>query len=243
MKIGGLEKLTLLDYPGKIATIIFTSGCNFRCHFCYNPLLVWPNHSVSGKENKQKEPFSLKKEDLFVFLKSRKKKIDGVVISGGEPTLHADLPAMIEEIKNLGFLIKLDTNGTNPKMLKYLIKNNLLDYVAMDIKAPYDKYETVVGLKVDLQNIKESVKLLIDGLVAYEFRTTLVPKYHQADDVIEMAKSILKARAWYLQKFIADTNLVNPDLQKEASFTDLEMKNFAKIASQYVKKCALRGLN
>lgn len=243
MKIGGLEKLTLLDYSDKVATVIFTQGCNFRCHFCYNPLLVWPKSSVSGKENNEKEPFSLTEEDLFLFLKSRAKVLDAVVISGGEPTLHSDLPLFIKKIKELGFLVKLDTNGTNPEMLQRLVNERLIDYVAMDIKAPYEKYEKVVGVKADLQSIKNSVKLLIEGNLAYEFRSTLVPKYHNQEDIVLMAKNILKARAWYLQKFISDTNLVNDNLKNEASFTDLEMKNFVQIASQYVKKCQARGLN
>jgi pyruvate formate lyase activating enzyme len=243
MKIGGLEKLTLIDYSDKVAAVVFTQGCNFRCHFCYNPLLVWPKKSVSGKENNEKEAFSMTEEALFHFLKSRLNKLDALVISGGEPTLHSDLPEFIQKIKNLGFLVKLDTNGTNPKMLKNLMDRQLIDYIAMDIKAPYQKYEQVVGIKVDLQSVQNSVTLLIEGRVPYEFRTTLVPKYHSQEDIVSMAKNILKARLWYLQKFISDTNLVNKNLQNEASFTDLEMKNFVKIASQYVKKCEARGLN
>ncbi len=243
MKIGGLEKLTLIDYSEKVAAVVFTSGCNFRCHFCYNPLLVWPQSSASGKENNEKEPFSLTEKDLFLFFKSRQKKLDAIVISGGEPTLHLDLPQFIKKIKALNFLVKLDTNGTNPIMLKSLIDQKLIDYVAMDIKAPWEKYELVTGVKIDLQNIKNSAKLLIEGRIPYEFRTTLVPKYHTVQDIVVMAKMILKARAWYLQKFISDTNLVNPDLKDEASFSDLEMKNFVQMASQYVKKCEARGLN
>ncbi len=243
MKIGGLEKLTLLDYPDKVAAVVFAQGCNFRCHFCYNPLLVCPKLLVPDEEGNGKEPFSLREEDFFIFLKTRQKKLDAVVISGGEPTLQTDLPEFIKKIKDLGFLVKLDTNGTNPLMLKNLINKKIIDYVAMDIKAPYEKYETVVGLKLDLQSIQNSVKLLIEGNVAYEFRSTLVPKYHQTEDVILMAKNILKARAWYLQKFISNTSLVNPDLKNDASFSDLEMKNFAQIASQYVENCQARGLN
>ncbi len=173
MKIGGLEKLSLLDYPDNIAAIIFTQGCNFRCGFCYNPMLVWPT------DKKNKKGLSLIKEkDLFLFLESRLNRLDGVVISGGEPTIHNDLPMFIKKIKDLGLLVKLDTNGTNPGMLLKLWQEKLIDYVAMDLKAPWEKYKKVVGPKVDCSLLKKSAKILIGKRIPHEFRTTLVPILH-----------------------------------------------------------------
>jgi len=163
MLIGGLEKLTLIDYPGEVAAIIFTQGCNFRCQFCYNPMLVWPLED--SKMKYRKDHSLIEESDLFAFLRSRVGKLDGVVITGGEPTLHADLPEFINKIKALGYKVKLDTNGTNQEMLEKLINipltrgQNLIDYIAMDLKAPLDKYEKVTGAKVSLANIKKSVKI------------------------------------------------------------------------------------
>ena len=142
MIIGGLEKLTLLDYPDHLAAIIFTSGCNFRCRYCYNPMLVLPDKK--GGDKNKKDLNSIGNEDLFLFLKERFGKLEGVVITGGEPTLHHDLPDFIKKIKDLGYLVKLDTNGTNPEMLATLIKNKLVDYISMDIKADFNNYEKIV---------------------------------------------------------------------------------------------------
>lgn len=242
MIIAGLEKLSLIDYPGNLATVIFTQNCNFRCHFCYNPMLVWPQNSESGRKN-IKGFSKIKEKDLFLFLKSRLNKIDGVVISGGEPTLHTDLPKFIKKIKKLGLLVKLDTNGTNYKMLKELYNDKLIDYVAMDLKAPFAKYEKVVGVKVNCNNIKKSVKMLLNSDLDYEFRTTLVPGLHYKKDILEMAKTIKGAKAWYLQKFISNADLLNKSYRNKKSFTDKEMRELAKIGQKYVNICQARGLN
>jgi pyruvate formate lyase activating enzyme len=186
MIIGGLEKLTLLDFPDKLAAIVFTKGCNFRCHYCYNPMLVWPKGSKAlalGEKDIEKGYPPIREEDLFIFLKERQGKIDGVVITGGEPTLYADLPDFIRRIRALGYLIKLDTNGTNPEMLQSLINDKLIDYIAMDIKAAWDKYETVVDVAVNLDNLRKSVKIIMSSSVPYEFRTTLVPDLHHEVDI------------------------------------------------------------
>lgn len=242
MIIGGLEKLTLLDFPDNLATIVFTQGCNFRCHYCYNPMLVWPRDKKSlpdGKNIKKGHPL-VKEEDLFLFLEERKGKIDGVVISGGEPTLHKDLPEFIKRIKALGYLVKLDTNGTNPLMLGYLMESKLIDYVAMDIKAPLEKYEEVVGATVNLENLQKSVKMILSGSTAYEFRSTLVPEFHKSQDIEKMGTLIEGARIWYLQKFKPDTELVNPDFQGKKTFTDQELKDLALLGAKFVKNCQAR---
>lgn len=238
MKIGGLEKLSLLDYPNNIAAIIFTQGCNFRCGFCYNPMLVWPT------DKKNKKGLSLIKEkDLFNFLESRLNRLDGVVISGGEPTLHSDLPEFIKKIKDLALLVKLDTNGSNFEMLSKLWQEKLIDYVAMDLKAPWSKYEKVIGCKINCSFIKKSVKLLIENNIPHEFRTTIVPGLHSEGDIVKMGEEINGAKAWYLQKFIPSDNLLKAKFSKIKPYNDNKMRELAKIGQKYVKNCKARGLN
>ncbi|HPT08555.1 MAG TPA: anaerobic ribonucleoside-triphosphate reductase activating protein [bacterium] len=239
MVIGGLEKLSLIDFPGYISAVVFTNSCNFRCHFCYNPMLVLTNGGES--EYKKEEDFSqMTEEDLLLFLKSRIGKLEGVVISGGEPTLQPDLKDFIIKIKNLGFKIKLDTNGTNSKLLADLIYKKLIDYVAMDIKAPFSKYEKVVGVKVNLKEIKKSIDLLMTGKFPYEFRTTLVPGLHTLDDVVQMSKEISGAKKWFLQKFKSDTDLVNSDFKNKQAFTTEEVMKMIALAKKNVSSCKLR---
>mgnify|MGYP001806524019 CR=1 FL=1 len=241
MLIGGLEKLTLLDYPNNLAAIIFTQSCNFRCHFCYNPMLVWPRNSEAPDEKDKDKGYPLiQEDDLFLFLQERQGKLDGVVISGGEPTLHADLPEFIQKIKKLGYLVKLDSNGTNPKMLQSLIKDKLIDYIAMDIKAPWEKYEAVVGVTVNLENLQKSVKIIMDSGLPYEFRTTLVPDLHNKEDIKKMGEMIKGANRWYLQKFKADTNLVDVNFENQSTFLDSDLISFALIGSNFVKECQAR---
>lgn len=240
MIIGGLEKFTLLDYPGNLAAIVFTQGCNFRCHFCYNPMLVLPRANSAADGSNKDQGFSLTEEDLFLFLDSRKGKLDGVVITGGEPTLHADLPDFIKKIKERGLLVKLDSNGTNPDMLKRLIDDKLIDYIAMDIKAPWDKYEAVVGVPVNLEKLQKSVKMIMMSGLPYEFRSTLLPEFHDKDDVRKMGESISGANRWYLQKFKPDTNLVDTSFEGKKTFLDKELESLALIGSKYVKECRAR---
>ena len=239
MIIGGLEKMTLIDYPGQLAAIVFTKGCNFRCHFCYNPLLVWPDRETDEKKyEKTYSPIS--EDEFFLFLENRKGRLDGIVITGGEPTLHHDLPEFIKKIRALGYKIKLDTNGTNPEALADLLKEKLLDYIAMDLKAPYDKYENVTGVKINCQNLEKSVKIIIESGLPHEFRTTVVPGLLELADFDKMGKIISGADAWYLQKFKSDTELVDRNLEKHAPFSDKEMEEMASVGKKYVKICEVR---
>lgn len=254
MIIGGLEKFSLIDFPGHLSAVVFTQGCNFRCQFCYNPMLVLPqkrgelkNISVSVDAEQNQTDHSLdfanteiKESDLFDFLRDRTGKLDGVVVSGGEPTMHADLLEFLEKIKTLGFAIKLDTNGTNPQMLKNLLEKKLIDYIAMDIKAPLDKYDLVTGANNDLRQIEESISLIRESGLGYEFRSTIVPSLHSSEDIKKMGSMISGADKWYLQNFKADTELVNENFQNGRSFTEGEMGNFLAIAKDYVKTCAVR---
>ncbi|MCG2690987.1 anaerobic ribonucleoside-triphosphate reductase activating protein [Candidatus Parcubacteria bacterium] len=246
MIIGGLQKFSMLDYPGHLSAIIFTQGCNFNCQFCYNPMLVaW---SITGKFKRKGHSPIIKKDDLFVFLKSRIGKLEAVVITGGEPTIQPDLPDFIAKIKNLGYSVKLDTNGSNPEMIKNLIDKKLIDYIAMDIKAPKEKLEQIVGLPARLYpNIVKSVKIIMEsGLPPsnwagkYEFRTTLVPGLLDKNDIIKIAKTIKGARVWYLQRFKSNVGLLNKKLQGIKPFTEAEMKEMRKAAEKYVKICEIR---
>ncbi|MDD5032490.1 MAG: anaerobic ribonucleoside-triphosphate reductase activating protein [Patescibacteria group bacterium] len=256
MIIGGLQKFSLLDYPGKIAAIIFTEGCNFRCHFCYNPMLVWPEKKAGRLKNissmnpvksasqlngvNQKDHTLVKEDGLFDFLAKRKNKLEGVVITGGEPTLHPDLPEFIKKIKDLGYLVKLDTNGTDPEMLNKLIKKELVDYIAMDIKAPGDKYKKVVGVQVDFKKIEKSVRIIRESGLPHEFRTTMVPGLLEREDIAKIGKIVKGAQNWFLQKFKSGTDLVDESFQSLSPFKDKEMEEMVKMGRKYVKKCEAR---
>ena len=191
MKICGFNKTTLLDYPGCVAATIFLGGCNFRCPFCHNGDLVLKSGQMTGYEEKE----------VLAFLKKRRNVLEGVCITGGEPTLHAELPEFISKIKELGYLVKLDTNGSNPEMLKSLVKEKLIDYVAMDVKAPLTKYEKACGVAVDVEKIKQSVEFLKQGEIPYEFRTTVVKELHTREDILEIGRYLGGASKYFLQSY------------------------------------------
>ena len=252
MIIGALQKFSLLDYPGRVSAIIFTQGCNFRCRFCYNPRLVWPVRDgklqyaqefirESGKDSgRQKVHPMINQDDLFVFLKSRAGKLDAVVITGGEPCLQKDLSEFIKKIKSLGFLVKLDTNGSWPETLGRLIREKLVDYIAMDLKAPHEKYQEVTGVEADLSKIKKSVKIIKASGLPHEFRTTVVPELLEKSDISEMGKIIKGADAWYLQNFKSDRELVGEDFMGKVPYNQRQMLEMAEAGRQYVKKCEVR---
>ena len=221
-KLAGLQKTTFIDYPEKIACIVFTQGCNFRCGFCHNPELF---------ENK--EPV-LSVPAFFEFLNKRKGKLDGVVITGGEPTLHGkDLIEFIKEVKSFGFLVKLDTNGTHPDVLQELLNENLLDYIAMDIKAPLAKYKTITQTDIDTKIIKKSIDMIMNSGVDYEFRTTIVKSQLSVEDLRQIGELIQGAKRYYMQKFLA-TKTLDETLMSEESYTDEEFKNLRTILEEYV---------
>ena len=229
MLIYGLEKSSLLDYPGKIASVIFLAGCNFRCEFCHNSELVLP-------ELIAKQP-TISEKKLFDFLKTRTKLLDGIVITGGEPTIHKDLPIFLKKIKKLGFLVKLDTNGTNPAILESLIKERLIDYIAMDIKAPcvvgsdppqacggsnpttqITKYEKITGVKVDIDKVKQSIEIIKNSEIEHEFRTTVIPTFHTKEDIIAIAEYV-QPSVLYIQNFENPTNkIIDKNLKEDPTF-------------------------
>lgn len=197
MRIGGLQKFSMIDFPGKLAAVIFTQGCNFRCPYCHNPELVDPEHFDKP----------LDELDILAFLNRRIGKLDGVVITGGEPTLHPDLPLLITKIRSMGFAIKLDTNGSNPALLKDMLQDGLIDYCAMDIKAPAKSYKKVTRSDVDIALIKESIKLIKQSGVEYEFRSTLVGELLSPEEILEMGSLIGRAKRLFLQKFVSTKTL------------------------------------
>ena len=198
MYISGLQKLTLLDFPGRLAATVFLGGCNFRCPFCHNATLVL---SPTKCENISEDKF-------FEFLDSRRGKLSGVCVTGGEPTLYPDLKGFIKKIKDMGFAVKLDTNGTSPDLLSSLIDDGLVDYVAMDIKNCPEKYPLTVGVKCDMEKIGRSVSLLLEDKVDYEFRTTVVRELHTEDDFVAISEWIKGAKRYFLQTFEDSGDLI-----------------------------------
>jgi len=228
MIFGGFEKFTLIDYPSKMASMVYTIGCNFRCPYCHNPELVdeTVEHTWSEKE-------------ILEFLKKRKGMLDGLVITGGEPTMHKDLPAFVKKVKKLGYLVKLDSNGTNPKMLEQLIRAGLVDYIAMDVKAPLSKYKETVSHPVDTQAIRKSIDLIMASEIPYEFRTTLVRALTSPKDIIKIGKEIKGATRYYLQKFVP-TKILNPQFLRKTTYSDQELKVLQKQLNHYVQYCGIR---
>jgi pyruvate formate lyase activating enzyme len=228
MVFGGIEKFTLIDYPGKIACMAYTIGCNFRCPYCHNPELV--DETVETK---------IPEQELFNFLDTRRGMIEGVVITGGEPTMHDDLPEVMREIKNRGFLVKLDSNGTHPEMLREVIEQKLVDYIAMDIKSPLASYGRVAARPVDTAAIQQSIALLIASPLEYEFRTTLVKGMLSPRDIQQIGREIQGAKRYVLQKFVS-TKILNPQFKHKVSYSDDEMKEFQEMLNVYVENCHIR---
>lgn len=229
MIIGGIQKSTLIDYPGKIAATIFLAGCNLRCPWCYSSELVIPE--------KIKEQPRLSEQELFSFLKERKGLLEGVVICGGEPTVNKDLPQLLKKIKEMGFSVKLDTNGTNPEVVEDLISKELIDYVAMDVKLPRERYEGVLG--VDPERINRSISLLKQGKVDYEFRTTVVPGVLEKEDVIKIANWIKGSKKYYLQNFRAEKT-IDPEFANRDPYSDEYLKEILESICSLFEICEIR---
>ncbi len=226
--IGGFQKTSLLDFPHRIACIVFTSGCNFQCGYCHNPEL-----------NIFEKTADVDLPSFFSFLENRKGKLDGVVITGGEPTLQKGLYQFAFEIKNMGFDVKLDSNGSNPELLKKMIDDKLVDYVAMDIKAPFDKYHEVIKTGVPLENIKQSIDILLNGKVDYEFRTTVVKEQLSFDDFEKIGQLIKGAKRYFLQKF-EPTKTLDPKFVTATTYSDLEFEVIKGILQPYIDVVEVR---
>lgn len=217
MRISGHLKLSLTDYPGHLSTIVFTQGCNFKCPFCQNSIFINSEDGI------------IPENDIFEYLDKRKGVLEGVVVSGGEPTLQKDLKLFMRKVKDLGLKIKLDTNGSNYLVLKELIDEELVDYVAMDVKNVYDEYSTICGVKVIVDNIKKSIKLLRESNIDYEFRTTIVKEFHDIDKILKLCEEF-KDDKYFLQNFQNSENVIDKSLH---SFSKDELEKIRMKIKHY----------
>ncbi len=230
MLINGFQKLTILDYPGKVACIVFTPGCNFRCPFCHNASLV---------THIDKETF-LQVDEVLDYLKKRQGLLDGVVITGGEPLLQDGIEEFISEIKALGYCVKLDTNGSFPEKLISVVEKGLVDYVAMDIKNSKEKYAETIGVDdFDITPIEKSVDFLLQNKVDFEFRTTIVDGLHTLDDIQDIVVWIKGAHKYFLQNFVDSGDLIKPDMKPVSA---LLLKEMQKKASEIISNVEIRGI-
>lgn len=230
MKIHGFQKTTLLDYPGHVAATVFVGGCNFRCPFCHNGLLVLEPET---------QP-EIPEEEVLSYLQKRRGILEGICVTGGEPTLQPDLEAFIRRLKGLGYLVKLDTNGSCPQVLEQLLQEGFLDYVAMDIKASPDNYFAAAGLKeIDFGRIRQSIRLLMESNISYEFRTTVVKGIHTLEEFEEIGRLLQGCRAYFLQGFRESESMVGQGCQ---AFSSQEMEKMAELAGKYIDRVELRGV-
>ncbi len=230
MKLCGLQKTTLLDYPGHVAATVFLGGCNFRCPFCHNSGLI-------GRDAKA----LFTEEDIFNFLRKRKGILEGVCITGGEPTLEGDLELFIKKIRDFGYLVKLDTNGYRPVVLKNLVSKGLLDYVAMDIKAGRENYSKAAGVSgLRIKNIEESAACLLSGIIPYEFRTTAVKGIHSPEDFQDIGRWLAGCSHYYLQNYVDSDQVLYPGYQ---SFTKKELEGFLNILKPFIPNSRMRGID
>ena len=229
MRIGGLQKLTLVDYPGKVAAIVFTQGCNLRCGYCHNPELVVPEEYCP----------TIPEEEVLAFLKTRQEYLEGVVVTGGEPTIQADLISFLDKLKRLGYLVKLDTNGSHPEVLKQLLSLRLVNYMAMDVKASLNRYYEVTNVRIAAGKIKESIQLIIESGIPHESRTTLVKAFHSHKDLLEIRSLVNGARQYTLQRARLDGKMLDKSLILQGPYSDAEFDLLQKeVASAAMEACA-----
>jgi pyruvate formate lyase activating enzyme len=230
MIIGGFQRFSLIDYPDKICAIVFTQGCNFRCPYCHNPELV---------DTKRSANIGLTEDEVLSFLDRRKGKLNAVTITGGEPLLQSGLSAFLSAIKRLGYLVKLDTNGSFPSRLEGIMQSKFVDYIAMDIKTSLDKYNQVIKRKIDTRKILDSIRLIMDSGLEYEFRTTVVKAFFERDNFYKIGQLIKNAHLYVLQKFVPSKTLDDTFLGMK-SCTDEEIDCFKGIMEGFVQRCIIR---
>ncbi len=231
MIIGGFQKFSLIDYPGHLSAIIFTQGCNMRCPYCHNPELVDPNYFGE----------TIDPVEIIKFLKNRIGRLDGLVITGGEPTIQNDLPDFLNKIKKLGYMIKLDTNGSRPEVIENLLNQKLIDYLAMDVKAPLRKYQEVSDSQVEPSLVRQSIKIIMESGRPYEFRTTIVLGQLDRQDIFDIGLEIQGAEKYVLQSFSGDKQILNKRKISLQSYDKSELREWADFLKQnYVKRCLIR---
>jgi pyruvate formate lyase activating enzyme len=230
MIIGGFQKFSLIDYPHKICAIVFTQGCNFRCPYCHNPELIDMKRSGSD---------GLKEEEILSFLEKRQGKLEAVTITGGEPLLQDGLGNFLLKVKGLGYLIKLDTNGSFPQRLEKILESRAVDYIAMDIKTSLDKYESVVRKKIETAQLLKSIRLIMDSGLGYEFRTTVVKPLIEKDDFTKIGHLVKDSHLYVLQRFVSSKVLDDECLDMH-SYSDEELDCFKQIMEGFVQRCSIR---
>ena len=230
MIIGGFQGFSLIDYPDKICAIVFTQGCNFRCPYCHNPELIDTKGSRFDR---------FKEEEILSFLERRQGKLEAVTITGGEPLLQASLEDFLLKVKRLGYLAKLDTNGSFPQRLEKILESKAVDYIAMDIKTSLDKYESVVRKKVETAQILKSIRLIMDSGLDYEFRTTVVKPLLEKDDFTKIGQLVKDSRLYVLQQFVSSKVLDDECLDMH-SYSDEELACFKQIMEGFVQRCTIR---
>ena len=229
MQICGLEKMSLVDFDGYVASTVFTGGCNFRCDFCHNSPLVLSHDTIQ----------TIPTDEVLDYLKKRRGILDGVCVSGGEPTLQKDLPEFLEKLKSLGYKVKLDTNGTNPSLIKNLYADNLVDYFAMDIKNDRENYAKIIGFNsYDTKNVENSVEFLRSLKGAYEFRTTIIDEFHKEENIRNIGAWIKGAEKYFLQKFVNSENCIKSNL---SPVPDDKAKSFIDILKPFIPNAKLRS--
>ncbi len=229
--IKGWQKLSLIDYDVYVASVLFLGGCNFRCDYCHNPDFVLNFDSIPDIEFIK----------TLEYLKKRKKWIDGVCITGGEPTIHKELIELVSKLKQLSFKVKIDTNGSNPEMIEHLIKNKLVDYIAMDIKNSLDKYDKIVCVTVDKEKIKKTIEILKNSEIDYEFRTTVIPTFVTKEDIINIAKLLKGSKKFVIQNFDPTKPLINNELRKLKQYTKQELNEMVETINPYFEKVEIRA--
>jgi len=230
MKIGGIQKTSLIDYPNKVCAVFFASGCNFRCPYCYNPKLVF---------NKTK---LIDEKYINKFLEERKNYLDAILLSGGEITAKPDFIEFVRKIKKYGYLVGIETNGSNPDAIKKLIDNELVDFIAMDLKSDLETYYMAAGVKVEKEKIKKSVELIKDSNVDYEFRTTVVPGLFNEETAIKIGAWLNGSKKYVLQQFNNDRDMINKSFKRKKPYIVDKLKKFKKILEPYIKDVRIKGI-
>lgn len=231
MNIRGLYKTSLIDFPGKISSVVFTGGCNLRCGYCHNPDMVLGNSDPDISEN-----------FIFEFLSGRKKLIDGVTVTGGEPSLHPDLPDFLKKIKDMGFLVKLDTNGFSPSVLDAVISEGLVDYIALDVKSSPEKYSEVTGKDLPFSTVLETINILKNSGIVFELRTTCIPQLVTLEDFDAIGKAVGKVEKYSLQQFVNTTSLLDPALEKLSPYPVIYLEAMRKKCLEFAETCIIRGV-